>query len=101
VEFDPRGLVPPPIHPGIGSRRVAHPFMPHAHRELAGEEHRTLPQPVVEDLQHLALWRSRRGRQPEIVAETWRWAGGRRAVSARLDGHHHWRGPSSARRESE
>ena len=67
LEFHPIGLVHQPIHQGIGDGRVAHQFVPLAHGELAGDEYRTFPQPVVDDLEQFPIWLGARRGESEIV----------------------------------
>jgi len=56
-----------PIHQGIGNRRVPHQFMPLAHGELAGDDYRTFPQSIVDDLQQFPIRLGARGGEPEVV----------------------------------
>ena len=67
LELEAVGVVDEPVEDGIGERRAANDLVPLLHRHLAGDNGRTAPVPVLQDLQHfLAFWLGQHRQAPVV-----------------------------------
>jgi hypothetical protein len=68
-------VVDEPVENGVGNRRVGEHFVPVLHVDLAGDDRRTAPLPIVEDLQQIAALVRRDVSEPPVVEDQQRRAG--------------------------